>query len=553
MTTKLQGRHAFLQTLRSEGVRYIFGNPGTSEAPMMSVIHEYPDLEYLMVVQEGVAIGMAEGYARRSGEVGFVSLHIDNGLANGFSLMIDQKKTGSPVVITAGNKDIRHMAAGRSDLADMAMPFAKWSAEISHPEQVPSVMRRAFQEARTPPTGPVFVAVSTNAFDDSAEIDISPSVPVYADPLPEPGAIEEAADVLANASNPLLVLGDRVYGSDGVDAAAALAETLGAMAFGVAGGHTNFPSDHELWCGPLSFRTKEGREAIQNADVVLAVGCAVFDDFFYQSGNFVPSDAKLIHIDVNSGEIGKKEPTDIGIWASPKHALLQLDEAVKTRMNHEVAESARARRAQIAHDNRAKAAAFQELAASGWDRTPIPPASFGRALGDAIPKNANIFNDSISSSAMVNAGIAHRTDLNVMGARGGAIGWGIGATMGMKLADPDNPTIGIVGDGSAMMTVQGFWTAVNYGIPVTYVICNNAQYRILKVNMNVYHELSDLPPPDVYNAMDFPTPFDFKAQAEAYGGVGIRVTQADEIKPAIEAAVASGKPACVDVILDGSV
>ena len=156
MTTKLQGRHAFLQTLRSEGVRYIFGNPGTSEAPMMSVIHEYPDLEYLMVVQEGVAIGMAEGYARRTGEVGFVSLHIDNGLANGFSLMIDQKKTGSPVVITAGNKDIRHMAAGRSDLADMAVPFAKWSAEISHPEQVPSVMRRAFQEARTPPTGPVY-------------------------------------------------------------------------------------------------------------------------------------------------------------------------------------------------------------------------------------------------------------------------------------------------------------------------------------------------------------------------------------------------------------
>ena len=349
------------------------------------------------------------------------------------------------------------------------------------------------------------------------------------------------------------MLGDRVYASGGVDAAAGLAETLGAMAFGVAGGQTNFPSDHELWCGPLSFRTKEGREAIQNADVVLAVGCAVFDDFFYQSGNFVPSDAKLIHIDMNSGEIGKKEPTDIGIWASPKHALLQLDEAVKTRMNHEAAESASTRRTQIAHDNRARTAAFQELAASGWDRTPIPPASFGRALGDAIPKNANIFNDSISSSAMVNAGIAHRMDLNVMGARGGAIGWGIGATMGMKLADPDNPTIGIVGDGSAMMTVQGFWTAVNYGIPVTYVICNNAQYRILKVNMNVYHELNDLPPPDVYNAMDFPTPFDFKAQAEAYGGVGIRVTQADDIKPAIETAVASGKPACVDVILDGSV
>ena len=141
----------------------------------------------------------------------------------------------------------------------------------------------------------------------------------------------------------------------------------------------------------------------------------------------------------------------------------------------------------------------------------------------------------------------------MMGARGGAIGWGIGATMGMKLANPDSPTIGIVGDGSAMMTVQGLWTAVNYDIPVTYVICNNAAYRVLKVNMNVYHTINEMPPPEIYNAMDFTTPFDFKAQAEAYGGVGIRVTQADDIKPAIEAAVASGKPACVDVILDGSV
>ena len=293
-----------------------------------------------MVVQEGVAVGMAEGYARASGEVGFVSLHIDNGLANGFSLMVDQNRTGSPVVITAGNKDIRHMAAGRSDLADMATPFAKWSAEISHPEQVPSVMRRAFQEARTPPTGPVFVAVSTNAFDDYADIDISPSVPIYADPLPEPGAVEKAADLLADANNPMLVVGDRVHASGGADAAAKLADTLAARVFGAAGGHTNYPTDHELWCGALSFRTKEGREAINNADVVLAVGCAVFDDFFYQSGNFVPDDAKLIHIDTNSGEIGKKEPTDVGIWASPKHALSQLDAAVKARMDDEAREAA---------------------------------------------------------------------------------------------------------------------------------------------------------------------------------------------------------------------
>ncbi len=553
MATKMQGKHAFMQMLRAEGVKYIFGNPGTSEAPFIGILHEYPEMEYLMVVQEGVAIGMAEGYARASGEVGFVSLHIDNGLANGFSLMIDQYRTGSPVVITAGNKDVRHLAGGRSDLVEMAAPFTKWSAEISHPEQVPSVIRRAFQEARTPPTGPVFVSLAGNAMDDYAEVAIEPSNAIHGDPVPDFDAVEEATNALVSAQNPLLIVGDRVHASGGTANAAELANLIGARAFGHVNGHTSYPTEDSLWCGALSLRSEEGLNAISEADVVLAAGCPVFEDFFYRSGNFISDDTTLIHIDSDAGQIGRKEPTDIGIWASPRQAMSEIASLVRERMDADATEAAQERRSRIAAENKARNAAFQELAVSGWGRSPIPVATFGKALGDAIPHGANVFTDAVSSGVMVQSGIAHRDDLTVMGSRGGAIGWGIGATMGMKLGIEGPPTIGIVGDGSAMMTVQGLWTAINYDIPVTYVICNNAAYRILKVNQNVYHSISGMPPPEVYNAMDFETPFDFKAQAEAYGGVGIRVETADDIRPAIEAAVASGRPACVDVIIDGSV
>ena len=127
--TNISGKHALLKMLQKEGVNYMFGNPGTSEAPMMAIMNEYPSIEYVLVLQEGVAVGLAEGYARSSKKVSFVSLHIDNGMANGLSLMIDQLYSGTPMVMTAGNKDIRKMAAGRSDLADMARPFAKWSTE----------------------------------------------------------------------------------------------------------------------------------------------------------------------------------------------------------------------------------------------------------------------------------------------------------------------------------------------------------------------------------------------------------------------------------------
>ena len=154
---KLAGKHALLQMFVAEGVNYVFGNPGTSETPMMTILPEYKDLNYVLVLQEGVAVGMAEGYGRSTGTVPLVSLHIDNGMANGLSMMIDQLRSGTPMVMTAGNKDIRKLGSGRSDLAELARPFAKWSAEITHPGQVPSVIRRAFQEAKTSPTGPVFI------------------------------------------------------------------------------------------------------------------------------------------------------------------------------------------------------------------------------------------------------------------------------------------------------------------------------------------------------------------------------------------------------------
>ena len=196
---RISGKHALLKMFEAEGVEYMFGNPGTSEAPMMAVMDQYPSIEYVLVLQEGVAVGLAEGYARSTGKVPLVSLHIDNGMSNGMSLMIDQLYGGTPMVMTAGNKDIRQLAPGRSDLADMARPYAKWSTEITHAEQVPSVIRRAFQEARTAPTGPTFVAMSANAFNDVAEMDLIPSAEVDISPSADPQLIHQICGLIAGA------------------------------------------------------------------------------------------------------------------------------------------------------------------------------------------------------------------------------------------------------------------------------------------------------------------------------------------------------------------
>jgi benzoylformate decarboxylase len=194
--TAMTGKRAFMEMLRAEGVEYMFGNPGTSESAIMAALPDYPDIKYMLVTQEGVAMGMADGYACASGRPSLANLHIETGLANGVSLLHHAMDGGTPLVLTAGNKDIRKLAEGRTNLTEMVRQFTKWSAEITHPEQVPSLLRRAFHEAKTPPTGPTFVAFAANALEDMADVEIVPSSKTYFRIAPDPEATEEAARLL---------------------------------------------------------------------------------------------------------------------------------------------------------------------------------------------------------------------------------------------------------------------------------------------------------------------------------------------------------------------
>jgi len=548
---ELAGKHALLQMFQAEGVKYIFGNPGTSETPMMTILPEYPDLEYLLVLQEGVAVGMAEGYGRSTGTVPLVSLHIDNGLANAFSMMIDQLRSGTPMVITAGNKDIRKLGPGRSDLAELARPFSKWSAEITHAGQVPSVVRRAFQEARTSPTGPVFVGMSANAFDDIADVNIAPSTEMAANSSADPAAIDEVVGLLSRAEKPIMIIGDRLAGAN-VDAVR-LAETAGIPVYGHGSAEVNFPASHPLWQGNLSVRDPQAIEAIRSADLILAIGCTVFDDFFYQPGSVIGPGTSLVHIDSDPGSIGKSEPTDIGILAAPPAVVSQLADAVSEIFTGTRAEEAALRVREAKAASTARREAFGRSAAAQRNGAPMSPATMARALADALPPNATVFNDGISAGGTIFEALSPSERGSYYAIRGGAIGWGMGATMGVQLGMPDRPVVGVMGDGTAIMTVQALWTAANSNIPAVFVICNNQSYRVLKLNSNVYHRLQGLPFPDKYVMADFDIPLDFKAQAEAYGVEGVRVEAPEDLAAQVRRGCEMDKPLVIDAVIDGAV
>ena len=550
----MTGKHAFMEMLRAEGVKYIFGNPGTSESAIMASLPDYPDIHYLLVTQEGVGMGMADGYATASGNPAFVNLHIETGLANGVSLLHHAWDGGTPLVLTAGNKDARKLAEGRSDLVEMVRQFTKWSAEVTHPEQVPSVMRRAFTEARTPPTGPVFVALAANALEDSADVEIIPSVGGYYRAAPDPAGVEAAAELLSNADNPVIFTGDRLAQSGGVDAAVRLAELVGATVYTTSYARMNFPRSHPQFLGRINPSLPAWREELANADVALAVGMDVFSGFFYFSGSVLPSSTCLIHVDSASRAVGRSEPTKVGIIADPRAALEDIQDAVQQRLSGSQREAAHGRAGKVSARKEQMKAQWERRLKDGWDSRPMSPERMMTEVARGLPAEAIAVDDSISSKDALHGAINFDRPDSIYGERIGAIGWGMGAAMGVKLAHPDRPVAAVVGDGSAMMTVQALWTAANADIPVVYLVCNNRSYRILKVNMNIYKtQVLGEQPPGSYVGMDFANPLNLAGMANACGVFGRAIEDPTEIAPAIEQALASGKPALLDIMIDGSV
>ena len=551
----MTGKRALMEMLRAEGVEYIFGNPGTSEGPILDELENYPDIRYMLTTQEGAAMGMADAYARYRGEPAFINLHIETGLANGISLLANAAEGNTPLVLTSANKDIRKLAEGRTNLVEMVSQFCKWSAEVTHPEQVPSVMRRAFNEAKTPPMGPVYVAFSANALDDEAEVSIVPSHKTYSRTAPDANAIAEAANILADATNPVLIVGDGVGRSHASGEAAHLAETLGAKVYASFYSHVNFPTSHPQYLGMANPGMPDGKALLADSDAVVVVGTPAFPGYFYFSGSALNPDVNLIHIDADATQIGRTEPTEVGIVADPRTAMTALADALELRMSGAAREAAIGRAASVAEEKAAQQAAWQARLESRRDISPMSAERMMTEIAAALPDDAIIVDDSVTTRASIFGALDFDEPGSMIGITGGALGWGMGGTMGAKMANPGRPVIGIIGDGSAMMTVQALWTAANSDIPVVYVICNNRAYRVLKLNMNLYKTeiLGEENPQSEYIAMDFPTPFDIAAIANAMGVYGRKVEDPSELGAALQEAIALGKPVVLDVSIDGAV
>ena len=553
----MTGKEALVRMLLAQGVEYIFGNPGTSETPLMDALQEYPQVQYIQALQEGTAVGLADGYARATGRPAFANIHIAGGLANGISALYNAFRGGAPVVLSAGNSDTRMLLSEPTlsgDLVQMTAQYTKWSHELHHPEDIPGAVRRAFREAATPPTGPTFLSFPWDTMDREADLDIIGSGPGYYRLRPDRDALAEASRLLSQAENPIIVIGDRIAQSGGVAQMVQVAEQLGAPVYAAAFSEVNFPTGHPLWGGMLNTSSPATRRLLSGGDVLLAAGANIFSSFLYVDEPLLDPATRLVHLDSAAREVEKNYPTAVGVLADPATGLAELAEALDQDMTAPAKEAAATRAAGLAERRRRADAAWQQRLQERWNNSPMAVERMMHELAAAVPPGTIVADEAVTSRPALMQSLNFDEPGSFFGIQGGALGWAMPGALGLKLARPDRPVLAVVGDGASMYTVQALWTAAAFNIPVVYCICNNRAYRILKVNMDIYLKrmLNDEERRSDYTGMDFANPLDLAAVAQGLGVASEKVSDPALLGPAVRRAFESGKPALIDVSIDGS-
>jgi benzoylformate decarboxylase len=551
----MSGKLAFLELLKQEGVEIMFGNPGTTELPLMDAFATENEIRYVLGLQEAAVMAMADGYAQASGKLAVVNLHVAPGLGNAMGMLYDAQKAASPILVTAGQHEQSFNATEPilwADLPTIARPLVKWSSEVHRLADLPLLVHRAAKTALAPPTGPVFLSLPGDILRAEGDIDLKGPTRIAPRTRGDRSAVEAAAAILAQAKRPLIMAGDAVAQSHAHAELVALAELLGAPVYTEFVPNTaSFPASHPLFRGAMVRLAPNVRKILDEYDVLFSVGGDLFTLSLPSDTDPMPPDIKLIHLDVDPWELGKNYPPQVAILGDPKATLPELTELTRERMASGARGAATERLKRASEATLAERAALKTKARSLAGHTPIQPLALLEAIGEALPKDAVVIEEALSSAPGIRSLMRSDDPQSFYGLRGGGIGWGLPAAIGVKLALPDRPVVALIGDGSAMYTCQALWTAAHDRIAVVFVILNNTSYRILKQRLNNMRGLAEQA--DTYVGMELTNPaVDFVALARSLGIAAERAKTVHEATDLLKQGLASGAPMLIDVVLDRS-
>jgi len=549
----MSGKRAFLDLLKQEGVEVMFGNPGTTELPLMDAFATENELRYMLGLQEATVMAMADGYAQASGKLGVVNLHVAPGLGNAMGMLYDAQKAGTPILVTAGQHEQSFNTTEPilwADLPTIARPLVKWAAEVHRLEDLPRLVHRAVKTALAPPTGPVFLSLPGDILRADADIDLLAPTRVAPRLRGDRDAVDAAAKILASAESPLIMAGDAVAQSRAHAELVELAELLGAPVYTEFVPNTaSFPSSHPLFRGSMVRLAPEVRKILDQHDVLFSVGADLFTLSLPSPIDPMPRDITLIHLDVDAWELGKNYAPAVAILADPKGTLPDITAAVRDAMTSGARARARERLAATSKAIAAEREALKAKARALAGATPVQPLALLHGIAETLPEDAIVVEEAISSAPGIRQLIRSNDPQSYFGLRGGGIGWGLPATMGVKVALPERPVVGLIGDGSAMYTCQGLWTAAHYQIDAVFVILNNTSYRILKQRLHAMRGLAEQA--DSYVGMELIDPkIDFVGLARSLGIKAERARTVHDATDLLKTALNDGGATLIDVELD---
>lgn len=551
----MRGREVFMQNLVAHGVRHIFGNPGTTENPLLDSLVDYPSIDYVVHLHEGIAVGAAGYYARATGLTGVVSLHAAPGLGNGIGMIYNALRANAPMVITAGQQDTRMLRREpllAHDLAAMASPVTKWSTQVQCADEMDEVMRRAFKIANDPPCGPVFVSLPVDVMEQ--QTDKGPIAPgrLYREAAPDGRALADACAMIKAAHTPVIVVGDEVGRTGAIADLVSIAERIGAPVwFESLRGHVSFPSSHPHARAGVPVDADKIRQTFANADLVLLVGGAFFEELWFAPGSPFPQGARVVQIESSAQPLAYKHAVDLGIVAGLGAALRALDDAIVAEVDDAWRAAAKQRCAQLAAQKAQDKTAYQARLEKAWARV---PTSISRAMAElrkATPASALIVEEAITAKIDFEAAFQLDAPDQYLGGRGGGIGQALAGAIGASIGHPGRPILCVSGDGSAMYSITALWTAAHHNLPIVFVILANREYRVLKHNLDIYRRRFNTPSSKPYPQMDLARPaLGFVEMAAGAGVPGVRVSQPDEVAGAVEQAFAARAPRLVEIAIE---
>ena len=549
----LPGRSAFLALLKDEGITHLFGNPGTTELPIMHALADHPDLTYVLGLQESLVVAMADGFSRASGKLVACNVHVAPGLGNAMGSLYNAKFTGTPMILTAGQQEQGHglMEPVLYDsLVPMAQPLVKWATEVTRLEDLPRIVRRAAKVATTAPTGPVFISLPGDILNSEAGLDLLNSTRIDARAVPADPVLEALADRILAAERPVIIVGDEMVKCDALKEAAEFASLLGAPVLQQTAPYgSHFLSEHPCFITAMPRDQKPVRDMLAPHDLMIALGADPLRMSTYSPVDPLPEGMKIVAVGLNDWDMGKNYPVEIAAHADVKYALPALAKVLAAKGGEALKARARKSIADLADKNwSARRAKLRAELSAGMGPTPIDPRYLNYWISEAVPDNAIIVNEGLTSGRLLDQLIPFRDRFSYHGLASGGIGWGLPAAVGVQLAQPDRPVVAFVGDGSAMYSIQALWTAAHMKLPLTYVIPNNGGYRIIKQRLKAFHGSEN------YIAMDFKDPpIDFVGVARSMGVEAERITDPAKVPAALKAAINNPGPNLLEIVVDGKV